>query len=209
MALQTNNFGDAAMALSFNMDIKTINQYVLFTLLTCAANTSTATVYKCVDAAGTIHYQSKKCSLDSEEEILNVDDVPEVVNTEYDTYGSQSQIENYFSDPRKNHNLSRADINKMIEKKRNTQCKTYARSYAKLKKQVKRRCYQSKDSYCHLSEDLIEEKNYQRDLRKYSVYAPSKDVDEVVINYDNAGIGKITKPPLLQLRDKMKQLRCY
>ena len=38
-----------------------------------------ATVYRCIDDEGTIHYQSRECAEDTSESVLNVSDEPEEV----------------------------------------------------------------------------------------------------------------------------------
>lgn len=141
-----------------------------------------ATVYKCVDEQGTIHYQSIACSKDEQENIM-------------DKVKVDSEVVLYKTE------IQRQSASQAASDKANQQvCQSFQAKYKQIKQQVKQRCVRNRELFCDLSADDIAEIFHKRDLEQYNQVASGATA--------KTSAGHFNKPPLLQIKDKLESLGC-
>ena len=84
----------------------------------------------------------------------------------------------------------------------------FLKQYARLKKQVKQRYIKAKDIYCDLPGDQIEAKNYARDKAFSYRDGPNRRIDNISVPHSRAMFGKLKKPKLLVVKEKLEKFWC-
>ncbi|TDR23633.1 uncharacterized protein DUF4124 [Marinicella litoralis] len=159
--------------------------------LLCLAD-AMATVYKCVDENQTIHYQNTQCDAHLDATVMNVTDVPEIVDY---SARQNNQSNQHASSYKHRVNQSSEQNDPMVWRKQ--LCNRLWSQYKKAQKEVVRKCKKARDIYCDQDADQIEQTNLNRDIRKTARSYPSR------------GNPQLYLPQLFQLKNELKNNGCW
>lgn len=165
-------------------------------VLICMHGMADATIYKCVDEAGTIHYQKTECEADHASDVMKVRETPEVVVIEENSRGDdrrQSQLKEW--EAMKNKPAVRSMSDAQIKASQKV-CQQLWQAYRQEQKAVKDRCVKDKDIYCDQSADAIEATNLERDIKNtYTFVRRDKNP-------------QLYMPKLFQLKQALRETGC-
>ena len=149
-----------------------------------------ATVYRCIDEKGTIHYQSFACDNNENEKIMEKvqvgGDVVLYKTENKNTQNNQNDTSQFFENNQFKH-MSQSEQNR---------CLSYLKKYDQIIELIKQRCVRNREDNCDLPAEQIEKERYQKDL---SITYDDKLEDAQRKSY---------KPPILQMKEKLIAMNC-
>ena len=165
-------------------------QVVLVISLFCI-NQVTATVYRCIDDEGTIHYQSRECAEDTSESVLNVSDEPEevVAPPKKETIVEPVKRVKPMSAEQQAQNRQKLEALK-------AQCKSLNKSLRAEERRIVAQCKKDRDIYCDEGAEAIEQKNLKRDIKNTYSYVPQDGKPQLYL------------PKLFRIKKEMQELGC-
>ena len=143
-------------------------KFTLFWVFCMILDNAGATIYKCVDDLGTMHYQKRACDADAISSIMDVDEEPEMVAVEPTADISKQ----YHRNPTANSQTrSPQTENNRLKKE---QCNRLRKSYKQEQARIIQACKQARERYCDQSAEKIETLNLKRDIDNNSYYYPER-----------------------------------